>query len=160
MPRFLEVFLTHSSWRWPAARTDIATDLTENRQAKHWVPSTLARVTRLGEIVPSTLARVTSLGDFSPIGWVVTMAIFCENYSSSTNNWATCFHGKSCVLIFTKTAWATFWATFSANSSGHPDSCSHLVLNWAPSQRPLLAYVCTYLSVVFSFQLLSFLIRY
>jgi hypothetical protein len=38
---------------------------------------------------------------------------FCENYRNRTNNWATFFHSKSCVLIFTKMDWATFWSTFS-----------------------------------------------
>jgi hypothetical protein len=38
---------------------------------------------------------------------------FCQNYRSSSNNWATFFNGKSYVSIITKIDWATFWATFS-----------------------------------------------
>jgi hypothetical protein len=54
------------------------------------------------------------LGEFSPIGQLLTLGRFFENYRISTNYWATYFHGKSYVLILDKkTEWATFWVIFS-----------------------------------------------
>jgi hypothetical protein len=53
------------------------------------------------------------LGEFPPTGWLFTLGSLCENFRSSTNNWATFFIGKKYALIITKMDWATVWATFS-----------------------------------------------
>jgi hypothetical protein len=64
---------------------------------------------------------VTRFGEFSPIGRLLTLdSFFCENYSNSKSHWTSCFHGKSCVLIFTRNGLGYVLGDFFTNASGHP----------------------------------------
>jgi hypothetical protein len=44
------------------------------------------------------------LGEFSPIGQFFALRHFVGNYKSSRNVWATFYHSKSYIFIFTKMA--------------------------------------------------------
>jgi hypothetical protein len=57
-------------------------------------------------------SRVTRLGEFSHTGSLFILGSLSEHYTSSQNFWLL-FQGKNCVLILTKTGWATFWPKFS-----------------------------------------------
>jgi hypothetical protein len=53
---------------------------------------------------------------------IVFFGQFFENYRSKPNIWATLFHGKSCLIILTKTELVFILGNCFTNSSGHPDS--------------------------------------
>jgi hypothetical protein len=50
----------------------------------------------------------------------VSSGKFCENYGNSTNNWATIFHGKKCVLIFTRNGLGYILGDFFTNAHANP----------------------------------------
>jgi hypothetical protein len=54
---------------------------------------------------------------------VFTLDSFCENYRSSTGNWATSLHGKIAVLIIAKNGLGYILGDFFTNASGHPGPC-------------------------------------
>jgi hypothetical protein len=61
----------------------------------------------------SIARRVTRLGEFWPIGRLLNLVSFCKNYRNGSNHWATCFHGKSCVLIFIRNGFGYILGDFS-----------------------------------------------
>jgi hypothetical protein len=54
---------------------------------------------------------MTRLDEFSPIGQLLAVGCFFENYTSSPSFGAIFPH--SIILIWKNMGWATFWATFS-----------------------------------------------
>jgi hypothetical protein len=56
--------------------------------------------------------RVTRLDEFSPLGRIVTLEAFFENYRSSQNHWATVSRGKNYVIIMTKNGLGYILADF------------------------------------------------
>jgi hypothetical protein len=66
-----------------------------------------------------TVAGVTRFGEFWPIGRLTILSSFLK-IKEVAQNLMLLFHGKSYVLILTKTGWVTSWAILLTNSSGHP----------------------------------------
>jgi hypothetical protein len=72
--------------------------------------------------------RVTRFGDFSPLGSMFTLAVFCENYRSSTDIIGLLLSTEKLLCkLSQKKDWATFCATFSQ---------THLVALLSTSERP------------------------